>query len=191
MVFLTLAIILCLAGNATSQNLSEDGLPTQEQSIRKHRIGFHANPHPYALQEIAHAYYLGVWALRYGYLVHNRITVGPEISGYYYRNHYADITNTYLNVGAFIRYDFLKYKKIGLSAEFSPYLELDRVKQNPVYNPNLPLQKENRFSFFLAPVMSYGKPNGLFSFDVMWKFSYLPMYANYKSVPSIRFNFHF
>ncbi len=132
-----------------------------------------------------------VFAFRYAYNIHPNIKIGPEISGFVYKNEYARLTT--LNYGGFARYSLQKLPVIKPFAEISIYYShyfgwYIETSINEVKNK---INESVGIAGYVAPGISICFLKNRVSLDVMYKFSNKELLFLKNNMISFRLNYNF
>lgn len=167
-------------------------LISSAQSRASHSIGLQFNPYLDADLFNGSSIKL-VYALRYNFNIKDHITLGPELSGYYFKEHSVDYTASNFNVGGFLRYSFSPASRVKPFFELSPYYTFFSYKNLPenTYEGMPPNGKDSYLSGYLAPGISLFNKSQKFSLDLFYKFSTKDFVNGNHSVLSYRLNFRF
>ena len=167
-------------------------LISSAQRGASHSIGLQLNP--YLDEDLFNGSSIKlVYALRYNFSIKDHLTLGPELSGYYFKEHSVDYTDSNFNVGGFFRYSFFPASRVKPFFELSPYYTFFSYKNAPenFYPGMLPNGKDSYLSGYLAPGISLFNKSQKFSFDLFCKFSSKGFVNGENIVLSYRFNFRF
>jgi hypothetical protein len=167
-------------------------LMSSAQNKTSHSVGLQLNPYInsdlFAGNNIRYVY-----ALRYSFSIKDHITLGPELSGYYYKVHSVDYSASYVNVGGFFRYSFFPAARVKPFLELSPYYSFFSYKNLPenTYEGMLPKGKDSYLSGYFAPGLSLFNKSKKISLDLFYKFSNKNFINGNQAVLSYRLNFRF
>jgi hypothetical protein len=142
------------------------------QNGKSHSIGLQLNPKLNA--ELFNGSSINlVYALRYTLSIKDHITLGPELSGNYYKEHSVDYVASNFNLGGFFRYSLFPTSRVRLFFELSPYYTFFSYKNLPenTYEGMPPNGKDSYLSGYLAPGISLFNKSRKFSLDLFCKFS--------------------
>ncbi len=166
---------------------------TQAQKQANNSIGIQLNPY------IDEHFFTGtfcrpVYALRYTFSIGDKLTLGPELSGYMVKHKTTEYRYTTFNTGGYARYSFLPQSRIRPFAEVSAAYTFYKLKvPENYYTPSgtYPPESGNEFSWYAAPGVSLWSKSRKMSLDLMYKFSDDYFINGKTSVFSYRFNFWF
>ena len=182
----TLILFLIMVGfECQSQDISKDS-----DLSKKHIVGFQVNPHissrsfkyPYPDQY--------VFALRYGFLITSKISLGPEFSCNYFKD---EISTAYsLSAGIFLRYTFMEKKAILPFIESSVFYQIGKTKitnEDYVYDDDT--YYDNTFVYYFAPGITVNLWKNIITLDLMVKASTVKLFFGNNIVPSYKLQFNF
>ena len=134
-----------------------------------------------------------VYALRYNFSIKDHITLGPELSGNYYKEHSVDYTGSNFNVGGYFRYSFFPSSRVKPFFELSSYYDFFSYKNLPenTYEGWPPNGKDSNLSGYLAPGISLFNKSRKLSLDLFCKFSSKSFVFPPQLELSYRLNFRF
>jgi hypothetical protein len=132
-----------------------------------------------------------VFAFRCGYIIYPNIIIGPEISGFVYRNEYARLTT--LNYGGFARYSLQKVPIIRPFAEISIYYShyFGWYIENSINEVKNKISESVGVAGYIAPGISICMLKNRISYDVMYKFSNKELVFLKNNMISFRLNYNF
>jgi hypothetical protein len=167
-------------------------LMSSAQSVTSHSIGLQCNPYLDADLFNGSSIKL-VYALRYNFSIKDHITLGPELSGYYFKEHTVNYRASSFNVGGFFRYSFFPISRVKPFFELSSYYTFFSYKNLPenTYEGMPPNGKDSYLSGYLAPGISFFNKSQKISLDLFYKFSTKDFVNGNQSVLSYRLNFRF
>ncbi len=179
---------LTSAGNA---GFAQTMHQTTTRPLFTHSIGAQFNPY------LGQSLFTGgsernyVFALRYGYESRKGISFGPEFSGHFGHSLSAKWQN--YNFGMFIRYTFLRQKKVSPFVELSGYYQTSTMTST---DPRFDFDgqktiKHQRFSYYVAPGISFYIYKKKLSLDLFVKFSSDKFLNGQYVIPSFRLVYHF
>lgn len=161
----------------------------------KHSVGVQANPYPYIGQGFSwNRFQAYSYALRYGYSINEKFTLGIEFSAYQYKMlqyKYVMTEGKALQAGLLGRYRLPDLKN------FKPFVEISLYYRDHDSWVQLPHDIERTFNndLCLSGFVALGANWRLFtdrlSLDVMYKFSNREFVNSRKHVMTYRLNFHF
>lgn len=167
-------------------------LMSSAQNKTSHSIGLQLNPYINA-DLFAGINIRYVYALRYSFSIKDHITLGPELSGYYFKENSVDYSASIVNIGGFFRYSFFPEARVKPFFELSPYYSFFNYKNLPenAYPSMLPKGTDSYLSGYLAPGVSLFNKSKKISLDLFYKFSNKNFVNGNQAVLSYRLNFRF
>jgi hypothetical protein len=152
---------------------------------KKNLIGIQYNP----LYSSDWIYVANFFSIRYGYKITKPLTIGAELSGYFYRKNInsspefpiQDQYGIYTNI--FLRYSIRSDKRIQGFLEVSPYAGFYFKKPMDYQDMDL--------NIYVAPGLSVFSKNKKFSMDLYYKFSTQTYTGGGHGALSYKLNFHF
>jgi hypothetical protein len=179
-------LILCIIFSCCSLKLTA-------QENKKPSIGFQFNPF------LNEALFKGesltlCYALRYNFSIKDHITLGPEVSGYYFNPKVKNPGEPYIgnniNIGGYFRYSFLTKSWIRPFVEISSYVALGFPSNKPE-NATPPVTVDPYISGYIAPGVTLFNKSEKFSLDLFYKFSKDSFVNNKLSIFTYRLNIKF
>lgn len=168
-------------------------LISSAQTGMNHSIGLQLNP--YIDEALFNRYsFKTVYALRYTFSIKDRITLGPEVSGSYFRTPVQPHFTSYkINVGGFFRYSFFPESRVKPFFELSSYYTYYSYKYgNEVQQWGIKQSGSGSYlSGYLAPGISLFSKSRKLSIDLFYKFSNKYFVNDKHSVLSYRLNLRF
>jgi hypothetical protein len=172
--------------------LTSVNLLLSAQEIKRPSIGFQLNP--YMSESLFNGESITIlYAMRYNIMLKDHITLGPEVSGNYFKmlkNEEEPYSSVLVNVGGYFRYSFLPKSRIRPYLELSPYLSIG-IPFNRPENAVPPVKTDLWLSGYFAPGFSLYNKSQRFNFDLFYKVSNEPFANGKLSVLSYRLNFKF
>ncbi len=167
-------------------------LVASSQSTFTRSLGLQLNPF-LDNNQISGVAFKPVYALRYTLGINNRLTFGPEVSGFHVQTKSTDYAFGSFNAGAFARYSFLPESRIRPFVELSAYYTYHYWKNAPeAQYVTIPINGSKSYlSGYAAPGISLFSKSKKVSLDVFYKFSNLDLVNDKKAVLSYRLNFRF
>lgn len=161
----------------------------------KHHVGVQANPYVligkgFDWDEL-HAY---AFAIRYGYSINNKLTIGFEFSGFkqtFWQYKYVYSANTTLQGGVFARYVIADFKNFDPFAELSLYYRDQDVWWQLVHQNEKTFDNQNSVSGYVAIGGSWRLFTDRLSLDVMYKLSNKQFVNARNHVMTYRLKFYF
>jgi len=129
-------------------------------------------------------YTANLFSVRYGYKIAKPLTIGTELTGYFYKKN-IDLfqDNYYISTNLLFRYSIRPDKRIQGFLEVSPYTNLYFMK---------PMSYQNMdWNIYVAPGLSVFSKNMKFSLDLYYKFSTQTFMDGGHGALSYKLNFHF
>lgn len=181
-----IGLFLCLVITCFNLNVSA-------QENRKSSISFQLNP--YLNENLFKGESVTLcYAIRYNFSIKYHITLGPEVSGFYFNPKNDNNENPYIanniNIGGYFRYSFLPKSWFNPFVELSSYVSIG-FPANKVENAIPPNSVEPYLSGYIAPGLTLFNKSDRFSLDLFYKFSKDPFVNNQLSVFSYRINIKF
>jgi hypothetical protein len=178
-----LSLTLLLASTVSySQNIEK----ASNTFGKKNLIGIQYNP----LYASDWTYVANLFSMRYGYKIAKPLTIGTELSGYFYQKNIVSsdpdfsIQDHYgISTNVFLRYSIRSDKRIQGFLEVSPYASFYFIK--PMNYQDMDL------NFYVAPGLSVFSKNKKFSMDLYYKFSTQTFMDGGHGAISYKLNFHF
>jgi hypothetical protein len=169
-------------------SFSQSQEKSSDSYFKKNLIGLQYNP----VWDGNNTYVANLISIRYGYKIARPLTIGTELSGYFYNNNFSapfydpDMSpNHYYRLSAniFLRYSIRPEKRLQGFLEISPYWNSFFKEPMKYIDGDLCL--------YAAPGLSVFSKNKKFSMDLYYKFS-TQFFINqsYREL-SYKLNFHF
>jgi hypothetical protein len=182
-----LSLTLLLATTVSYSQLPEKASDTFG---KKNLIGIQYNP----IYVGDWTYVANLYSMRYGYKIAKSLTIGTELSGYFYQKglnssgQFFDtdfsITDHYgISTNVFLRYSIRSDKRIQGFLEVSPYASLYFIK--PMNYQDMDL------NIYVAPGLSVFSKNKKFSMDLYYKYSTETFMDGGHGALSYKLNLHF
>jgi hypothetical protein len=129
-------------------------------------------------------YVANLFSIRYGYKIAKPLTIGTELTGYFYQKNISLFQdNYYLSTNLFLRYSIRSEKRIQGFLEVSPYANLYFIK---------PMNYQDMdWNIYVAPGLSVFSKNKKLSMDLYYKFSTQTFMDGGHGSLSYKLNFHF
>ena len=147
---------------------------------KKSLIGIQYNP----IYADGWTYAANLFSIRYGYKIAKPLTIGTELTGFFYKNN-IDLFQDYyyISTNLFLRYSIRPDKRIQGFLEVSPYANFYFMK---------PMNYQDMdWNIYVAPGLSVFSKNKKFSMDVYYKFSTQSFIDGGHGALSYKLNFHF
>jgi len=184
-------IILFILGNVAVHTLYGQEKTVHEKRLPlfsgKNLLGIEYNP-LFTKDYKTEGYTAGI---RYGYKITEPVTIGAEMTGYFFNSQVNDNGKPYndspgIGLGVIGRYSSPARKKVQGFLELSPIYHISIQETTDTIKG-----KGSTFAIYMAPGFSFYSRNRKFSFDIYYKISTQSFTNERHSMLAYKINYHF